>query len=399
MALTIKMKTVRGDEFDVSVQGDWTVLQVKEALVELKQYPLGNIKLICAGKVLKDAQTLAEVGVKEGTFMVVMVSKSKKAKKAKLTKPAAAASAAVPAATAAAATAAAPTTTDTTTDAGSDAAAPAASTTSAGAAAPSTVHPSLQQLTDMGFPLEQAQVALSAAFGDVSRAAEYLFNPSSMPQPVQLPTGAAAAAGGGGGGADEDPLAELRSHKQLAQIKAVIQKDPEKIKAVLDQIGKTKPDLLKRINENMQAFIDLMNEPINASSTTTPAAATSATPSSGGGGATGGSGGPPAGMEQVHAGMMQALGQMEGMPPAARQQLQQMMSSMTPEQMQQVVMQMMGGGGMGGFPPPMPGAGGAPGSGGGALPPGVTQIQLTQAEADDVNALAELVGGDRKSVV
>jgi hypothetical protein len=52
--------------------------------------------------------------------------------------------------------------------------------------------------------------------------------------------------------AADDPLAELRTHKQLKQIKAVIQKDPSKIKAVLDQIGKTKPELLKKINENME---------------------------------------------------------------------------------------------------------------------------------------------------
>lgn len=110
--MEITMKTVRGDEFKVTVQADWTVrqcscsaaalialllafltrapcvrlrrtrfparvqvLQVKEELVKLKSYALGGIKLICAGKVLKDAQTLSAIGVVEGSFMVVMVSK------------------------------------------------------------------------------------------------------------------------------------------------------------------------------------------------------------------------------------------------------------------------------------------------------------------------------------
>jgi hypothetical protein len=73
--MEITMKTVRGDEFAVTVQAEWTVLQVKEELVKLKQYALAGIKLICAGKVLKDTQTLSAVGVTAGSFMVVMVSK------------------------------------------------------------------------------------------------------------------------------------------------------------------------------------------------------------------------------------------------------------------------------------------------------------------------------------
>jgi hypothetical protein len=61
-----------------------------------------------------------------------------------------------------------------------------------------------------------------------------------------------------------------------------------------------------------------------------------------------------------------------------------MMAQMTPEQLQQVMMQMMGG---------MAGAGGAPGMpGAGGVPPGATQIQLTQEEANDVDFLSELIG-------
>ena len=238
----------------------------------------------------------------------------------------------------------------------------------------------------MGFQLEQATVALSAAFGDVSRAAEYLFNPASMPQmsapAPAAPAGAAAPGAPAKAPATDDPLAELRKHKQLAQIKAVIQKDPTKIKAVLDQIGKTKPDLLKKINENMESFIELMNEP---EGTVAQPAALAAPAAAGSGGApptAGGGADAPAGMQEMQAGLMQALQQMD-MPPAARAQLQQMMASMTPEQMQQVMMQMMGG--MGGLPgmPGMPAAGGPGGAPG--VPPGATQIQLTQAEAEDVN--------------
>ena len=56
----------------------------------------------------------------------------------------------------------------------------------------------------MGFPLEQATIALRAAFGDVSRAAEYLFNPSSMPA---MPAMAAAAAPAATGGVAATPAA------------------------------------------------------------------------------------------------------------------------------------------------------------------------------------------------
>lgn len=72
------------------------VLALKERVE--KEFGLGEVseqKLIRAGKILKDEQTLAESGVKDKDFIVVMVSKAKGAPEAAAA-PAAAPAAAAP---------------------------------------------------------------------------------------------------------------------------------------------------------------------------------------------------------------------------------------------------------------------------------------------------------------
>jgi UV excision repair protein RAD23 len=53
--------------------------QAKVAIQTAKGFDPAGQRLIHAGKVLKDEQTMTEAGVKEGTFLVCMVSKPKAA--------------------------------------------------------------------------------------------------------------------------------------------------------------------------------------------------------------------------------------------------------------------------------------------------------------------------------
>ena len=64
----------------------------------------------------------------------------------------------------------------------------------------------VDQLTAMGFPEQECRAALAAAFNDVTRAAQYLMDPESMPQQPAVPAAATADAEDGGGNAGAGPV-------------------------------------------------------------------------------------------------------------------------------------------------------------------------------------------------
>merc|ERR1719418_71804 len=82
---------------------------------------------------------------------------------------------------------------------------------------------------------------------------------------------AAVVGGGGGGGAPvpvpaaggapgENPLAFLRDHEMFQQIRSVIQQNPQMLTTMLQQIGRSNPELLSIISQNQEAFIRMINE-------------------------------------------------------------------------------------------------------------------------------------------
>jgi UV excision repair protein RAD23 len=77
--MKITVKTLTNEQFTVDVPNTATVLDAKTAIqgVRGETYAASLQKLIHAGKVLKDESTLEESGVKDGTFLVCMVSKPK----------------------------------------------------------------------------------------------------------------------------------------------------------------------------------------------------------------------------------------------------------------------------------------------------------------------------------
>jgi UV excision repair protein RAD23 len=91
--------------------------------------------------------------------------------------------------------------------------------------------------------------------------------------PAPTTTGAPTPAPSTSG--SSDPLAVLRSHPQLNQLKRLVQSNPSALPVVLEQIGKASPQLLSVINSNRDAFVALLNEPIGdapAPASTGPAA-------------------------------------------------------------------------------------------------------------------------------
>ncbi|KAG0049989.1 hypothetical protein BGZ89_004001 [Linnemannia elongata] len=170
----------------------------------------------------------------------------------------------------------------------------------------------IQNMMEMGFPREQCMNAMRASFNNPDRAVEYLMtgipdhlqahasapapaaprapaagtaapaNPAatSTPaaagvasaatnaaQPQNLFTAAAQAAANarrsaetGGAGDGADSLAFLRDQPQFQQIREMVQQNPELLQPLLVQLGQTNPHMLQLINQNQQAFLQLLNE-------------------------------------------------------------------------------------------------------------------------------------------
>lgn len=259
-------------------------MEVEESLTvkELKEmanstHSLGEpelLKLIYTGKVLKDDQTVGSANIKDGGFIVVMVSKKKKKPAAA---PAAAAAAPAPEA-AAAAPAPAP---------ASAAPAPAAAAAPAPAAAqPAPAQPNaapgsdsglvrgpqyeaaVESLMALGFERPQVVRALQASFNNPDRAAEYLF--SGIPEgllPQQAPAAAAPAApdaqGQAAPAAAPTGAAPSGAPQQMdiAALQQMIQARPEILDALINQIAQTNPQLMQVIGQNREAFAQMLQDP------------------------------------------------------------------------------------------------------------------------------------------
>lgn len=301
------------------------------------------MKLIHSGKVLKDTDTIADCQLKPNAFLVVMISKAKK----KTAAPAPAAAEPTPVATANEPKTPAPAvaepktpappkkeeTATTETSTAEVAATPAnAAPTTATPSAPSApssdndVPPeAIAQLTAMGFPEPEVKACLRAAKGNADVAVEFLMNgiPDYIQNAISSSSNTAATPAAPSTSSSNEPLAQLRNHPQINQLRQLVQSNPSTLQQVLTQIGQQQPDLLQEINSNQELFLQIMNEPVTESTSSAPAPAPSSAsaPSSSSSGA-----GMDAG--QLSPEMMDGLGN-----PA---QLAQMIDTMTPEQLSQM---------------------------------------------------------------
>lgn len=378
MKLTIKTLK-KGVQFDVDVNEAGTVFQMKEAIQALKashgeQYPADQQRLIHQGKILVDEKTVVESGVKEGDFVVCMITKgATTAPAAPATTPARTVSTPAPPVPSPTPAPTPVTTSATTTTAPTPT---ISSPTSTGRAQTSNVasDTAVRSLVDMGFPEDQVRAALGAAFGNPDRAVEYLMN--GIPPGV----GSIGAGAGTGTGAQQppvndpsDPLAQLRSLENFEELRTRVRNNPSELANVLAEIGRYRPELLTAINNNQPAFIALMNQAAETED-----------------------------MDYDDGGEMGDFGGGSGMPNIA--QLAQMISTLNPQQVGAVAQQL----GipaeqlraLASMPPEMlaqmmagaPGAGGGRGAGGpgGRDPPGVIRVELSEAERAAIDRLVAL---------
>ena len=363
------------------------------------ELPAANLKLIKSGKVLKDEDVLSAIGVKEGDFLVVMVTKAKKA------------AAPAPAAAKPAEDVKMedkkeeePKKTETKKEETPKTPAPVPVASAPPApAAPELPAEAVATLTAMGFPEEEAKHCLRAAQGNPDLAVEFLTN--GIPEGLNLggaapaaSSGAAtpAASSGSSSSSSGQPLQALRNHPQFNDLRRLVQSNPQMLQQVLSQIGQQQPELLAEINANQALFLQMMNEPVTegGSSSTSGSGATSNSSSSAPsapsgadammGGMMDGPGNPAQMAEMINSMSAEELQQMAQMMGLTTEQLRataQMIGQMPPEQLQQFMGQMMGGG--------MGGPAGGPGG-----PGGPQVLRLTDEEMAAVDRLTEM-GFDR----
>ncbi|KAI9555411.1 hypothetical protein GHT06_017926 [Daphnia sinensis] len=290
--MLVTFKTLQNTTFQIEIDPSSTVKTLKEKIENEKgvDYPAVGQKLIYAGKILDDHSVLAEHGINEKKFIVIMVTKPKASEPATITPPEATSQSVTttPAPVAAPTPAPAPIVSPPVTTTGD------ASVSTGLLAAESALivgddyNQMVQNIMDMGYPRDQVERALRASFNNPDRAVEYLL--TGIPDRAEAGEGAP----GGGQGQDEaalefilggrgqseaalsmegegeegeelapgeDPLAFLRSQPQFAQMRQVVQQNPSLLNAILQQIGQTNPALLQMISQNQAAFFRMLTEP------------------------------------------------------------------------------------------------------------------------------------------
>ena len=265
----------------------------------------------------------------------------------------------------------------------------------------------------MGFPEAEVRACLRAAQGNPDIAVEYLMNgiPAYAQQIANASsTGASAptasSGSGTGGASSSEPLAALRNHPQINQLRQLVQSNPSTLQAVLAQIGQQQPDLLEEINSNQELFLQIMNEPVSANSGSSSAPSSSSVPAPSSSSTAAGGANPAALMQgmnnpgqmaemirNMRPEQLQGIAAMMGMSPDQLSQTAQMLGQMPQEDFQNMLnaaMQMEGGGG--------DLAGLMGGGGGGGVPPGAQVVRLTEEEMAAVDRLTDM-GFDRNEAV
>ncbi|KAJ4411658.1 UV excision repair protein rad23 [Gnomoniopsis sp. IMI 355080] len=311
--MKVTFKDLKQQKFVIECEPTDLISAVKEKITAEKGWDAKLLKLIHAGKILKDEDTVETYNIEEKGFVVCVVNKPKAEKPA----------AAVPATPAPAPSSSTP----------APPAAPSVST-SAQAAAPATPTPAarssdanfndpnalalgdqraeaIANMEAMGFERAQIDAAMRAAFFNPDRAVEYLLN--GIPENVQQEQRPAAAAqrpeegnvnhrpeegnanqppeegnvnlfdlaaqqGGrpaGGNAAGRGAAAAvaqaaaqggmgnlefLRNNAQFQQLRQVVQQQPGMLEPILQQLGASNPQLAQLIAHHPEQFLSLLGE-------------------------------------------------------------------------------------------------------------------------------------------
>jgi UV excision repair protein RAD23 len=307
---------LKQQKFVIEAEPSETIAELKAKVEKEKGWEPSVQKLIFSGKILQDDKTIESYNIQEKGFIVCMTQKPRAA-------PTASSSSVATPSTPAQAPAQTP----------AVPAAPQAAPSTVTSNAPATPSPApatgapqerssdgmalnsadreaaIANMESMGFPRDEIEVAMTAAFYNQARAVEYLLNgipenlrrerPASTPQhgaaaapavpsseaatspPPAAPTGdepvdlfeAAAQAGQGtrGGAAGRGAGATtaagsagnldfLRNNPQFQQLRQIVQQQPQMLEPILQQVGAGNPQLAAMIADQPEEFLRLLAE-------------------------------------------------------------------------------------------------------------------------------------------
>ncbi|KIW97364.1 UV excision repair protein Rad23 [Cladophialophora bantiana CBS 173.52] len=317
--MKLSFRDLKQQKFTVDAEPTDTIAQVKEKIAAEKGWESSQQKLIYAGKVLADANTVESYKIEEKGFIVCMISKPKAPPAAKSGSPSTPApSTSTSASTPAAPVAPQPVQSTTTSNQPPSTPTPAQTTpASAPAAGPGFNDPSaflignrneatIREMEAMGFARPEIDRALRAAFFNPDRAIEYLLtgipeniqaeqrqatpaagppaNPASPPapqpaqpagspqpagdEPINLfeaaaqagrPSAGRRAAAGGQPGATTN-MDFLRNSPHFQQLRQFVQQQPAMLEPILQQLAEGNPELAQMIGSNQDQFLQLLAE-------------------------------------------------------------------------------------------------------------------------------------------
>lgn len=266
--MIITLKNLQQQTFTIEIDSSQTVKDLKEKIETQKGFPAEHQKLIYAGKILADEQPLTEYNIDEKKFIVVMVTKPKTGATPKTSEEQRPESENKEESTSSATTqpSSNPNVQETLRATSTVQEQPAVPTPAAGQAESALLmgedyNTMVNNIMDMGYEREQVVQALRASFNNPDRAVEYLLTgiPAQLfEDPPEDPPEAQEQLQD----QSQDPLAFLRMQPQFQQMRQVIQQNPQLLNNLLQQIGSTNPALLQLISQNQEAFVRMLNEPV-----------------------------------------------------------------------------------------------------------------------------------------
>lgn len=76
--MKIRIKTLKSVEYEIEIQNEYTVKEVKQAIESKHSIDYATIKLIYNGSILADDKTILSYDIKEGSVLILMTSKVEK---------------------------------------------------------------------------------------------------------------------------------------------------------------------------------------------------------------------------------------------------------------------------------------------------------------------------------